>query len=189
LLVPGRSIWIAQRAGAGRRTACDLVLVEHHGIIVAVDSRLANKVVQSALLTGAMAHFASFSAWRSEVRLGTSRIDFGSCDVPGACYVEAKCVTLVEDARALFPDAPTLRGARHLRELTASRASGSTAGVVFIVQREDALAFAPNQRADPQFCDALRAAEAAGVIVAAYRCAVTAEGVTLADPLPIEIEG
>ena len=188
LLVPGRDVWLAPRAGPHRRTAWDLVLVAHEGILVAVDSRLANSVIAAALTAGAVTHFSGFSRWRREVRLGTSRIDFAALEGPRTCFVEAKCVTLVEGGRALFPDAPTLRGTRHLRELTAFSTTASAAGVLFVVQRPDARTFAPNQRADPLFCAALKAAREAGVVAAAYRCSVTVAGIALDEPLPTELE-
>lgn len=188
LLIPGRGVWLAPRAGPHRRTAWDLVLVEHEGVLVAVDSRLANGVIAEALTAGALAQFSGFSRWRREVRLGMSRIDFAALEGPRACFVEAKCATLVEGGRALFPDAPTLRGTRHVRELTACSTTGRAAGVIFVVQRPDARAFAPNQRADPLFCAALRAAREAAVVVAAYRCSVAVGGIVLDEPLPVELE-
>ena len=99
-------------------------------------------------------------------------------DVPD-CLVEVKSVSLVHDGQALFPDAPTLRGARHMRELRDAVSVGLKASVIFIIQREDAQSFSPNDAMDPKFGVALREAERHGVNVSAYTCRVSRESVTL----------
>ena len=94
-------------------------------------------------------------------------------------------MTLVEDGVALFPDAVTARGARHVRELTelAGR-DGWEAAVFFVVQRDDAHRVEAARSIDPDFADALAKAKKAGVRVLARRCSVSIEGITLGDPVP-----
>jgi sugar fermentation stimulation protein A len=101
------------------------------------------------------------------------------------CLLEVKSVTLVEDGVALFPDAPTVRGRTHLEHLIAARRRGVAAAILFVIQRADVRAFAPNQEADPKFSAALRLAVRAGVRVSALRCCVDAMGVRLAASVPI----
>ena len=96
-----------------------------------------------------------------------------------------KCVTLEEDGTALFPDAPTLRGIKHLEGLSRAAAQGFACCVLFVVQFSPAAAFAPNRRTHPAFADALRAARDAGVRVLAYDCAVTPESMVLRAPVPV----
>lgn len=103
----------------------------------------------------------------------------------GPVWVETKSVTLVEDGVALFPDAPTLRGQRHLGQLMEQARRGEGAAVVFVVQRPDAEAFAPNARADPAFAARLTEATAAGVRVCAYACAVSRGEIRVAQALPV----
>jgi sugar fermentation stimulation protein A len=110
--------------------------------------------------------------------------------IPGSirrAFVEVKGVTLVRDGCAQFPDAPTERGIRHLRELAAAKAAGYDAFVLFIVQREDAERFSPNPDR-PEFVRALREAGQAGVGIYAYRCRVRPEEVKAGQELPVSTE-
>ena len=107
-----------------------------------------------------------------EVQLGQSRIDFALREHGGVRWIEAKCCTLVREGTALFPDAPTARGRRHLRELATARAESHGAAVYFVVQRSDAVRFAPNAETDPEFALALKSAVEAGVAVKALSCHV-----------------
>ena len=100
--------------------------------------------------------------------------------------VEVKSCTLVEGDIALFPDAPTERGRRHLRNLT-YRPRGFEAAIVFIIQRGDAVKFRPNSRLDPEFTEALREAHRSGVEVYAYLCQVTLKSIQVVDEVPVEI--
>ena len=106
----------------------------------------------------------------------------------GLCYIEVKSATLVEGGVALFPDAPTSRGVRHLESLMEAIGQGHRASVIFVVQREDARAFAPNVPADPLFAETLQKARMAGVEAYAYRCRVSTEEVVITDPLPVLLE-
>jgi sugar fermentation stimulation protein A len=109
--------------------------------------------------------------------LGRSRFDFALRDLRGAeTLVEVKSVTLVEDGVALFPDAPTVRGARHLSELEDYVRAGGRALVLFVVQRGDARAVAPNARTDPRFARALLSAARAGVMLRAVRFSLDGDG-------------
>jgi sugar fermentation stimulation protein A len=94
-------------------------------------------------------------------------------------------VTLVEDGRALFPDAPTLRGVKHLNSLIRATSEGYRAAVVFVVQRDDATEFAPHDRADPMLGETLRRAVNSGVEAFAYCCRVSEREIQLANRIPI----
>ncbi|HIP87720.1 MAG TPA: DNA/RNA nuclease SfsA [Anaerolineales bacterium] len=185
LLVPGRRCYLVPRPSPGRRTPYDLLLVSHAGTLVSVDARLPNPLFAEAVAEGRLAAFAGVRVIEREVRRGGSRIDFRLEGAWGARWVEVKSVTLVEDGVALFPDAPTGRGRRHLEELSALVREGQRAAVVFVVQRSDAEAFAPNSRADPAFAHMLAEAQALGVEVYAYRCRVTRRALTLLDEVPV----
>jgi sugar fermentation stimulation protein A len=116
-----------------------------------------------------------------------SRLDFRLEGLGGACWVEVKSVTLVEDGVARFPDAPTERGARHLQELARAVEEGDRAAVVFIVQRADAGSFAPNDGADREFGRVLRAAASAGVEVFAWSCRVSRQAIEVARRVPVDL--
>jgi sugar fermentation stimulation protein A len=189
LLVRGRKVWLTRadlEHSPHRRTAYDLTLVAHAGRLVSVDTRIPGKLVAAALHQGRLAGFESYAVVEHEVRLGESRLDFrlaGKAEIP-PCWIEVKSVTLVQEGTALFPDAPTLRGQRHVRELLNVVAKGDRAALVFVVQRDDALRFAPHSEADPGFAQALREAAQAGVEVYAWRCHVSRQAIQLLDAIP-----
>lgn len=106
---------------------------------------------------------------------------------PGEGYAEIKSCTLVNEGIAMFPDAPTERGARHVRELIRARQEGYVAYVIFLVQREDAYVFQPNDSTDPEFGTALREAANAGVQIKAYTCRVTVESVNIIQEIPVRL--
>ncbi len=189
LLTPGRRCYLVPRPSPSRRTPYDLLLVVYRGVLVSVDARLPNPLFAEAVAKGWLTAFAGAAHIEREVRYGRSRMDFRLDGPGGVCWVETKSVTLVERGVALFPDAPTARGRRHLEELIALVREGQRAAVVFVVQRPDATAFAPNARADPAFAHALAEAAALGVEVYAHRCRVTREAISIAPPrLPVLIE-
>ncbi|MCS7207199.1 MAG: DNA/RNA nuclease SfsA [Dehalococcoidia bacterium] len=185
LLQRGRVCWVTPRVGAVRKTVYDLVLVDVGHTLASADARL-----PSALLAEAIGErrVPAFQGWRlrgREVPFGHSRLDLLLERDGRLCWVEAKSVTLVEEGVGLFPDAPTSRGQRHMASLVEAVGQGHRACVVFVVQREDAHAFAPNDPADPAFGEALRSALAQGVEAYAYRCRVGLDEVRLDTPLPV----
>ncbi len=192
LLVPGRAVWLAPadlRHSPARRTAYDLALVEFAGRLVSVDARLPGRLVAQALRHGQLPGFESYTTVQAEVRLGESRLDFrldAGTETP-PCWIEVKSVTLIDPGAdtARFPDAPTLRGQRHLRELVKAVKKGDRAAVIFVVQRDDARRFAPHDKADPAFGQTLRQAARAGVEIQAWRCQVNLEGIQLIDTIPV----
>jgi sugar fermentation stimulation protein A len=186
LLVPEGPVWLAPAHALGRKTAYDLALVELENGLVSVDARLPNALFHEALLQGGWG-WEGYSAIRREVQCGASRLDFCLTGPTGRCWVEVKSVTLVREGVALFPDAPTARGARHVRELTRAVANGDAAAAVFIVQRNDAVRFRPYAEHDPDLAAALVAAQAAGVQVRAIGCQVSNTWVRLARELPVSL--
>jgi sugar fermentation stimulation protein A len=190
LLVPGRGVWLAPAdlvRKPQRRTAYDLALVEYADRLVSVDARLPGRLIAHALQNGLLTGFEDYTDVRREVRLGESRLDFrlDARDAESPCWIEVKSVTLVEERTARFPDAPTLRGQRHLRELTGAVEDGDRGAVVFVVQRDDAESFVPHKEADPAFAEALRGAAEVGVEIYAWRCNISLVGIGLIDAIPV----
>ena len=203
LLWPGARCLLAPRTAAGRKTAFDLALVEvasdravgeareeYAGsapdrILVSADARLPPALLWEAFHEGRLPPFAGFDTARREVVYGDSRLDLLLSGPRGACFIEVKSVTLVEDGVGLFPDAPTERGRRHLGELVRAVEEGYRAAAVFVIQREDARACAPHDAADPAFGRALRDAVVAGVEAYAYVCRVTPREIRLAHAVPV----
>ena len=186
LLVPGfRVLMVPAPEGTQRKTSFDLALVDTGGALSSADARLPNKLVAESLARKRMPQFDHYSVVRGEQVFGDSRLDFLLDGPHGRCYVETKSVTLVEDGIGLFPDAPTIRGVKHLRSLMAARDAGHDAAVLFVIQRADADAFAPHDVADPLLGTTLREARDAGVAIWAYRCNVTESSIELADAVPV----
>ena len=186
LLVPGfRVLLIPAPEGTSRKTAFDLALVDIGTTLSSADARLPNKLVAEAIAEGRLPQFAEYPGVYPERVFGESRLDFLLEGPKGSCYVETKSVTLVEEGVGLFPDAPTLRGVKHLHSLMAAMDAGHRAGVIFVIQRADADAFAPHDEADPLLGETLRLAVERGVEVWAYRCRVSERSIELAEGIPV----
>jgi sugar fermentation stimulation protein A len=193
LLVPGRRVWIRYAASPTRKTDWSAVLVEtpDGAGLVSVDTTMPNRLIHRALEAGALDELEGWTLERAEFPLGGSRIDFLLAGDDGKLALEVKSVTLVEDGVALFPDAVTARGARHVRELgeVAGRIDDDGAvwhaAILFVLQRPDAHRVEAARSIDPAFADALAEARAAGVRVLGRRCRVTLERLELGDPVPV----
>ena len=186
VLVPGQTVFLVEKSHSGRRTRYDLTMAYVGKDIVSVDGRVPADLFDEAIREKRLPQFDGYSVVRREATFCRSRLDFllGGQNRQGY-YVEVKSVTLVEGGRALFPDAPTERGRRHLEDLMRARREGYDAAVVFIVQRRDALRFSPNDGVDPAFARTLRDASRQGVRVYCYGCMVTLEKVDISGELVV----
>jgi sugar fermentation stimulation protein A len=187
LLIPGVRMLLRPAKGEGRRTPYDIVAVELDGKLVSIDSRLPNKIIAEALGRGALPEFQEYDEVIPESRYHNSRFDFLLRGGGPECFMEVKSCTLVIDGVALFPDAPTVRGARHVRHLTEAKREGYRACIIFVIQRDDALTFSPNTETDPAFSEALKEAQGMGVEIFAYTCQVSMDGVVLDRSIPVRI--
>jgi len=184
LLQPGRKVLLEEKSDPHRKSSYDLIMVALGQKLVSVDARAPGKLVYEALMRGNLPHFDGYSSILREATLGQSRLDFLLSN-HSRYFLEVKSVTLVRQGKALFPDAPTSRGRRHLRELIQAKQQGEEAGIIFIIQREDACTFSPHDEMDPEFGRALRQARERGVAVYAYRCRVSPEEITIAEEIPV----
>jgi sugar fermentation stimulation protein A len=204
LLLPGKRVWIRHAASPTRRTDWSAVLVESAdgSGLISLDTTMPNRLVHRALEAGALDELPGWTLQRAEFTLGRSRIDFllahddaRATPRDGTASrrrlaLEVKSVTLVDDGVALFPDAITARGARHVRELAEIAGTVDPDGVrweaaiLFVLQRGDAHRIEAARSIDPEFADALAAAKAAGVRVLGRRCHVTPTHLELGPPIP-----
>lgn len=168
LLVPGVEVLLRSVGKGWRKTAYDIVGVECCGQMVSVDSRLPNRLVYEALKNRDMPEFAKYPIIKLEHFYGHTRFDFLLRGDAEHCLLEVKSCTLVRDGVAMFPDAPTKRGARHVLELAKAKNDGYRACILFIIQRRDAYVFKPNDEVDKAFGENLRQAVKSGVEVYAY---------------------
>ena len=187
LLVEGRRVFLKPVSGDHRKTAFDIAMVDLGHSLASADARLPNLLVNEALETARLPELAGYASFRREVTFGESRLDLALVGPDGTCLVETKSVTLVVDGVGLFPDAPTIRGRKHVRSLTKALTAGYRSAVVFVVQRDDAESMAPNDDADPEFGAALRLAVEKGVEVYAYGCRVSTREIALRARLPVRL--
>lgn len=187
LLVPGATVYLEKSSNPNRKTAYDLVTVETPFGLVNMDAAAPNQVAGELLRAGSI--LSSPTLVQPEVRFGASRLDFYAENDRQQLFVEVKGVTLRQGEWAVFPDAPTVRGAKHMGELVQAVAQGYRAMALLIVQMGGCTAFRPNRETDPAFCRALRDARAAGVEVRAVDCRVTPDTVTANRELPVDLDG
>ena len=181
LLIPGRRVILSRSQNPARKTKYDLIAVETPLLgLVNLDSQIVNDAAEEWLrekLSGADI--------RREVKHGASRFDFCIGSAERVTFLEVKGVTLAADGMALFPDAPTERGVKHLRELAGCVRDGLGAAVLFVIQMKGVSGFRPNDATHAAFGDALREASAAGVRVMAMDCIVGEDTIALDREIPV----
>ncbi len=166
LLVPGRKVFLKREPSKGRKTEFDLIAVSAYCSLVFVHSGYHSKIAEAILKNPSISPFGSIRSIKREVKMGSSRIDFMvQPDEGPPVAVEVKGCTLKRDDSALFPDAPTERGRRHLRELMDFVCLGGRAAVFFLVFVPRVSFFSPNFERDPEFSKALFEAVRRGVEV------------------------
>lgn len=185
LLVPGATVWLEESPNPSRKTKFDLIAVEKGDRLINMDAQAPNKVFGEWAAAGGFRE--GLTLLRPETTYRSSRFDFYWESSKGRGFVEVKGVTLEEDGVVRFPDAPTLRGVKHLDELVKAREAGYEAAVCFVIQMENVRWFAPNDVTHPEFGQALRRAAQAGVEILAMDCAVTPQSLTMGKPVPIRL--
>ena len=193
LAAPGARVWLSRSDKPGRKLPHSWELVEadlgagHE--LVGINTTHPNALAGEAIAAGTIAELTGYGNVRREVRYGrNSRVDF-LLEQAGRppCYVEIKNVHLVRaPGLAEFPDAVTLRGAKHLHELAAVVAAGGRAVMLYLIQVGSAQRFALARDIDPGYARAFDAARSAGVEAIAYRCRITQMGIEVAEAVPIE---
>jgi len=188
LLVPSAPVMLTPTPGPDRRTQYCLSLVWHGRRWVGVDSRIAPRLLREAIEAGRLAGWPSSRVVAAEPAFGHGRLDLVAERRGRLVLVETKSVNCVIDGVALFPDAPTERGVRHLIEMAEAARHGHELAVWFVVQRSDARACAPYWGRDPALGEALLEAAASGVEVEACRCRVGATGIAIAGEIPVVLQ-
>lgn len=173
LLVSGVEVILRGVLNENRKNSYDLIGVSYNGQWVSVDSRVPNKLVLEALRNRDIVELAKYNMIKPEYSYGHSRFDFFLANECESCLLEVKSVTLVKDGVAMFPDAVTERGMRHVKDLVKAKKEGYRACALFLVQRTDAYSFAPDDETDPKFGKALRTAAAGGVEIYAYKMEIS----------------
>ena len=184
LLIPGARVWCEVSRNPNRKTKYDLIAVEKGTRLINMDSQAPNAAAKQWLLGGGLGKIENLKA---EYTHGDSRFDFSFIKDGKLCFLEVKGVTLEQDGVCAFPDAPTERGVKHLKGLTAAAKEGYGAFVLFVIQMADMKYLRPHDETDPAFGKALREAAASGVTVLAMDCAVTPDSMDIRLPVLVKL--
>lgn len=168
LFVPGARCVLAMAENPARATPCDLIGIYRGDVLVNVDSQAPNAAAREWVLSGGLG--SGVTLLKGEYTWGNSRFDLYAERGDEKMLIEVKGVTLNIDGQARFPDAPTVRGVKHVRELIHATEEGFRCAILFVVQMDDVTSFAPNDDTHPEFGEALREATAAGVEIHAAVC-------------------
>lgn len=185
LLTPGATVYLVRSDNPKRKYGYDLVSVEKGSMMVNMDSQAPNQVFYEFLRSGGL--IGGITAIKPEYTFGNSRMDFYFERGSEKHLVEVKGVTLEFGGICRFPDAPTLRGAKHLRELAKAVGEGYHAWICFVVQMNGMKWLEPNIATDPAFAQALGDAAAAGVRVKAFTCKALPDELTVSEELPVHL--
>ena len=184
LLPRGAQVWCQTSHNPNRKTKYDLITVKKGDRLINMDSQAPNIAAGEWLKGGGLGEIENLKA---ETFHGDSRFDFSFALDGQPCLLEVKGVTLENDGVCAFPDAPTERGAKHLRGLTEAKKAGFGAFVLFVVQMADVKYLHPNDVTDPAFGAALREAAENGVVVMAVDCAVTEDTMVIRQRIPVKL--
>ena len=184
LLVPGCTVYCQRSNNPSRKTKFDLIAVRKGDRLINMDSQAPNRAAGEWLASGGL---GEISGLRAEVKQGDSRFDFAFDKDGKRCFLEVKGCTLEEDGVCAFPDAPTERGAKHIRGLTEAARAGCGAYILFVIQMSDVKYIRPHDETDPEFGRALREAAANGVQVIAMDCAVEVDSMEVRLPVLVKL--
>lgn len=184
LLVSGAEVYVEESENPGRKTKYDLIAVDKGGTLVNMDSQIPNAVVEEWIQKGNL--LKDVAMLKRETVFGNSRFDlYAEFGENQRAFLEVKGVTLEQEGIARFPDAPTLRGIKHVDELCRCAAEGYDAYLIFVIQMKGVTSFEPNRATHPEFGDALIRARAAGVRILAADCMVTPTSISLDQQIPV----
>ena len=178
LLIDDAVVWLKPSDNPNRKTKFSLHFVENKGVLVSLYSQQANSIVYDAIVDGKIKELSGYSIHQREKSVDNSRIDIyleNSND--DSCFVEVKGVTLIVNGEARFPDAPTERGAKHLKELIKLKKEGNRCVVFFLIQHPAGDFFRPNWDNDPVFSETLNEAYDEGVEILVYKCDNQLDGI------------
>ena len=187
LLVDDAVVWLKPSDNPNRKTKFSLHFVENKNVLVSLFSQQANSIVYDAIVDGKIKELAGYNHHKREKTVDNSRIDIYLENENEKCYVEVKGVTLIVDGEARFPDAPTERGAKHLKELIKLKKEGNRCAVFFLIQHPAGNFFRPNWENDPVFSETLNEAYENGVEIIVYKCDNQLDGITVL-PSPLDFD-
>ena len=187
-LETGAEVYLTPVNEPKRRTQFTWEMIKINGGWVGINTSNPNKIAYKAIAEGAIPQLSGYTKVQAEVTFGDSRFDVYAENETEKCFVEVKNVSMKEGKYALFPDAVTTRGQKHLTTLMAVKAAGMRAVMLYIVQRTDVEVFAPAKQIDADYARLLKTAFDSGVEIIVLQVEVTPDGIYLKKTLPVEIE-
>lgn len=185
LLFPGCTIFVQHHDNEKRKTKYSLIAVKKGELLINMDSQAPNKVVQEWLQE--KQQFGEMVLLKPEYTYGDSRFDFYLETASKKMFIEVKGVTLEEDGVVKFPDAPTERGVKHVRELAELVQEGYECAIIFVVQMSGMKYFTPNWQTHAEFGEVLCEAKCAGVQIYAYECDVAIDRLKITREIPVKL--
>lgn len=183
LLVKGATVYLQKSDNPSRKTQYDLIAVQKGERLINMDSQIVNSVA----LEYVPRLFDKIKFIKPEYTYGNSRFDIYLETETDKIFVEVKGVTLENSGVTAFPDAPTVRGVKHLKELQKAVKEGHKSFVLFVIQMNDVKHFEPNRKTHPEFADELKKAAENGVNLLAYDCQVTPGSIEIDKRVPIKL--
>lgn len=163
VLAPDSKVFLRRRMGEKRKSCYDLFIVERFGLPIIVDTRFSTFAAKTTIEHGWIGALRGYKVTSENVRVNGALLDFQLSHNHEKYFLEVKCATHVENDVAMFPDAPTQRGRKHVKSLMNLKRRGQNCGILFSVQRPDATVLKPNYKIDPKFSELLREAFKEGV--------------------------
>ncbi len=183
---PGSSVVISLSNNPKRKYPWTLELVEVNQTWVGVNTSLTNKLVHEALLNKTIDNFGNLTSIKPEIKVSSkSRLDFLLESDETTTYLEVKNCSMAKEGTALFPDAVTARGTKHIEELMKLKSEGNNAAILFCIQRKDATQFSPASSIDPIYAQTLKKAADRGVMVVAYQAEIKPPSIRIMKQLPV----
>ncbi|MBU0484340.1 MAG: DNA/RNA nuclease SfsA [Proteobacteria bacterium] len=184
---PGLAAMISRSANPNRKYPHTLEMVRVNQTWIGINTSLTNRLVKEAIEHGIIQELLPFDTIRAEVKTGQSRLDFLLQNGESKIWLEVKNCTMAQEKTAMFPDAVTARGTKHLHELLKLKKEGHRAAILFCVQREDTDCFTPARQIDPLYAEILGQVYKQGVEILAYQAQVSPEQIMIVRKLPIVI--
>lgn len=185
LLIPNAEVFVEENDNPKRKTQFSLIGVVKDKRLINMDSQVPNKIVHEWILKGNL--FKDITLIKPETTYNKSRFDFYIETKDKKVFIEVKGVTLEENNIVRFPDAPTERGVKHIKELCDCKKEGYDAYIIFVIQMKDVLYFEPNEKTHKEFAEALREAKKIGVNIIAVDCDVKEESIDIVDYVEVRV--
>jgi sugar fermentation stimulation protein A len=185
ILQEGASVILEESKNTERKTKYSLIAAYKGDVLINIDSQVPNMVVYQGIKDGKIKEIRNVSKLSKETVYGNSRFDLYFETEEKKGFIEVKGVTLETEGIAMFPDAPTQRGCKHIYEMIKAVEEGYAGFIFFLIQMKGVKYFTPFTVRDPEFAKALKVASEKGVSVLAYDSIVSEDGITIGTPVEV----